>query len=121
MRTETGRTRDRFPYVLNIMTKPGIGPKPTKAELKRLYVKESRSVRNIAELLGCSKDMVYRALQEYGIERREHTQKRSRLSEFDLMTLKREIKAKGFNQVATELGVHNTTLRRYVEKMKSQR
>ncbi len=103
------------------MTRPAKGPKPSKVDLKRLYVKESRSVRNIAELLECSKDMVYRALREYRIQRRTHTEKRSQLLDYDLRNLKREIRAKGYNQVATELGVHNTTLRRHVEKMKSRR
>ncbi len=102
------------------MSKPAKGPKPSKADLKRLYIKESRSVRNIAELLGCSKDMVYRALTEHGIERRTHTNKRSQLEEYDLNTLKRDIRSKGYNQVAADLGVHNATLRRHIEKMKSQ-
>ncbi len=85
------------------MSKPAKGPKPSKSDLKRLYIKESRPVRNIAELLDCSKDMVYRDLQEYGIQRRIHNEKRFQLLEYDLRTLKREIKAKGYNQVATEL------------------
>jgi len=72
------------------MAKPAKGPKPSKSDLKRLYIKESRSVRNIAELLECSKDMVYRALREYGIQRRTHTEKRSQLLDYDLRTLKRE-------------------------------
>jgi len=50
--------------------KPASGKKPGKAELKRLYIKESKSIRKVADVLGCSKDMVYRALKECGIERR---------------------------------------------------
>ncbi len=100
--------------------KPAIGKRPEKAELKKLYVKESKSIREIAEILGCSKDMVYRSLQDYGIERRNHRVKRSRLQDYELAFLKKEIKRKGYNQLANELKVHNTTLRRYMEKMKLQ-
>ena len=101
--------------------KPALGEKPSKTELKKLYLKESRSVRDIAGILGSSKDMVYRALKEYGIRRRKHIEKRSQLQEYNLSFLKREIRLKGFNHVARDLGVHNTTLRRYIEKMKTQR
>lgn len=100
--------------------KPTIGKRPEKVELKKLYVKESKSIREIAELLGCSKDMIYRTLIEYGIERRNHRIKRSRLQDYELAFLKKEIKCKGYNQLANELKVHNTTLRRYMEKMKSK-
>jgi len=37
--------------------KPAIGKKPAKKELKILYVKESKSIREVAKILGCSKDM----------------------------------------------------------------
>jgi hypothetical protein len=48
--------------------KPPLGSKPIKIVLQRLYVKEARSIREVADLLGCTKDMVARALKEYGIE-----------------------------------------------------
>ena len=70
----------------------------------------------MAEVLGCSKDMVYRTMKEYNIQRRKHVEKRSQLKNFDLAYLKKEIKLKGFNQVALELGIHNTTLRRFMKK-----
>ena len=102
------------------MGKSAIGPKPGKGELQKLYLKELRSVRDIAGILGCSKDMVYRALKEYEIRRRKHNEKRSQLQEYNLSFLKKEIRLKGFNHVARDLGVNNTTLRRYIEKMKTQ-
>ena len=49
-------------------------------------------------------------------EDRESVEKRSQLHDYDLSFLKWEIKKKGFNQVAKELDVHNTTLRRYIKK-----
>ena len=101
--------------------KPTEGIKPNKSDLKKLYIKESRSIRDIAEILGCSKDMVFRALKEYGIQRRKQVEKRSRLNDYNLSFLKKEIRLKGFNQVARELGVHNTTLRRHIEKKKLQK
>ena len=100
--------------------KPALGEKPSKTELKKLYIKESRSVRDIAGILGCSKDMVYRALKEYGIQRRKQFEKRSALKDYDLLQLLKEIKTKGYKQVAQGLGVHNTTLRRFIKNEKSQ-
>jgi hypothetical protein len=96
--------------------KPALGKKPIKATVKNLYVKESRSIRDIAFILGCSKVMAYRSLKEFGIQPRKHTEKRSKLEDFNYSFLKKEIKLKGYNRVSHELGAHNTTLRRYVEK-----
>ena len=93
--------------------KPAVGKKPEKNELQKLYIKESRSIREAAEILGCTKDMVYRALQEYGIERRGKT-RRSQLRVYKLAYLNDEIDKKGYRQVATELGVGITTLRDYM-------
>jgi len=39
--------------------------KPSKSEIKNLYVVKSKSIRDVAEILGCTKDMVYRSLKEY--------------------------------------------------------
>jgi len=71
--------------------KPAVGKKPGKAELKRLYIKESKSIRKVAEVLGCSKDMIYRSLEEYGIERRQGF-KRSMLKDYKPSYLRKEVK-----------------------------
>lgn len=92
--------------------KPSIGEKPTKYEFKKLYIKESRSIREAAELLGCSKDMIYRAMKEYGIERRSGD-KRSRLRYYKPSYLRKEVKEKGYEQVAKELGISTRTLRKH--------
>lgn len=93
--------------------KPAIGKKPRKAELQRLYVKESLSIRGVAEELECSKDMVYRSLKEYGIERRP-LNKRSKLRNFDKSFLKRKVKGKGITKTAKELNVDVRTLKKYI-------
>jgi len=93
--------------------KPAIGEKPTKGDLKKLYAKESKSIREVAEVLECSKDMVYRLLKEYGIERRPYN-KRSKLRNFDKSFLKREVRNKGITKVANELSVDVRTLRKYI-------
>jgi len=94
--------------------KPAIGKKPIKAALQRLYVKESLSIREVAEELECSKDMVYRAMQEYGIERRQGI-KRTKLREYKSSYLKKKIREKGSEQVAKELGITTRTLRKYTK------
>jgi DNA invertase Pin-like site-specific DNA recombinase len=100
------------------MGKPAKGIKPEKTELRNLYIKELKSIRDIADILGCSKDMVYRALK-YDIQRRKYVEKMSQLKDFNLSYIKKEIMIKRFNRVASELAVHNTTLRRYIEKNKT--
>ena len=100
--------------------RPSSGKKPEKKELLKLYINESKSIREIAEDLVCSKDMVYRGLKEYGIEIRPGYN-RSRLRVHDLAYLKREIKKKGYKEFALELGVDVSTLRKHIKnRMSSQ-
>ena len=94
------------------------GKKPNKSEIKRLYIRESRSIRDTAEIMGCSKDMVFRAIKECGIQSRKHSVKRSKLHDYSLSYLKREVKMKGQTQVAKEIGINQSTLSRYLKKHK---
>ena len=93
--------------------RPPSGKKPSKAIIEKLYLKESRSIREVAEHLGCSKDMVYRALKEYEIDRRTDN-KRSKLRNYDKTFLKKEAKQKGITQTAKELAVNISTLKKYI-------
>lgn len=95
--------------------RPSIGKKPSKPELKKLYIKEVKSIREIAEILGCSKDMVYRSLKEYNIDRRPGFN-RSKLMVYDLSYLKREIRKKGYKELSIELGIDISTLRKHIKK-----
>jgi len=95
--------------------KPQSGMKPEKEELIKLYVIEAKSIREIAKILGCSKDMVYRSLKEYGIERRSHTWE-PKLQRYDLKFLKETVKKKGYRKGAEELGVDKSTLFRYLKR-----
>jgi len=92
------------------------GDRPKKVELQRLYVEEKKSIREIADLLSCSKDRIYRALREYGIERRPHTWV-PRLERYDLEFLRRMVTKKGYSKGAKELGVDKSTLYRYLKRM----
>lgn len=78
-----------------------------------MYLKESKSIREISESLGCTKDMVFRALQEHGIERRSN-ERRSSLKKHRLSILERGIKSKGIRGYARELGVDESTLRHHM-------
>ncbi|MCK4791535.1 MAG: hypothetical protein KAV87_47830 [Desulfobacteraceae bacterium] len=93
--------------------RPAIGRKTDKKELKRLYVKESKSIREVAEVLRCTKDMVYRSLKEYGIQLRPGFN-RSRLRKYKISILEKGIREKGIRAYAKELGVHENTLRYYL-------
>lgn len=94
--------------------KPAIGKRPEKAELKKLYVTESKSIREIAEILGCSKDMVHRSLKKYGIDIRRNAS-RSRLRIISLQNLEAGIKAKGIRGLARDLGVDEGTIRHHLK------
>jgi len=110
--------RIRYKEAAGLEVKRGklpIGKKPNKAELKRLYLKESMSVRGVADILSCSKDMVYRALKEYSIERRPHNWS-PKLERFDLEFIKETVKKKGYRKGAQELGVDKSTLFRYLKR-----
>ena len=95
--------------------RPTKANKPSESQLKKLYIKESRSIREIAEILGCSKDMVHRTLKEHKIERRSHI-KRFKLEKYDTDFIKETVKKKGYRRGARELGVDKSTLYRYLKK-----
>jgi DNA-binding MarR family transcriptional regulator len=93
--------------------KPSMGSKPSKTVLQRLYVREGRSIREIADLQGCTKDMVARALKEYGIEARKNV-KRSELRKQRQGTLRTLAERKGIRGAARDLGVNPSTLSRFL-------
>lgn len=95
--------------------RPSTGGQPSRSDLYRLYIREGKSIREVAEALNCSKDMVARALKAYGIEARVNI-KRSQLREFPREKLKAEVTKKGVRGLSRELGIHENTLRNYIKK-----
>jgi len=59
------------------------GRAPSKQVLLRLYAEESKSIREIGEILNCSKDTVARALKAYEIKARTKV-RRSGLARLDI-------------------------------------
>jgi predicted DNA-binding protein (UPF0251 family) len=88
-------------------------PRPARADLRRLYVEEGRALREVAAALGVSKDLVARALKEYGLKRRAGV-KRSRLRLQDLADIRGKIETLGYARAAAALGVDVSTLRRFM-------
>lgn len=84
--------------------------RPTKADLKRLYVRGRFSIRDTAEALGVTKDTAARALAEYGIPRRSPGTRRGVLADIPLALLKANVKAEGLRGHARTLGVSAPTL-----------
>jgi hypothetical protein len=97
--------------------RPPAGQAPSKADLVKLYVKEGRAVRDVAAALGCSKDMVHRALRKYGIAARPQA-RRSRLLKYSLSDLKAAVKTKGIRGTARDLGIDEGTLRHHLKVRK---
>ena len=100
--------------------RPSKGRKPSKERLERLYETETRSVREIAAFLGCSKDMVFRSLKEYEIKPRTNV-RRSSLRQYDLAFLEAGIKEKGLRGFARELRVDNSTLLHHINIRKGMK
>jgi hypothetical protein len=96
--------------------RPSLGIKPHKSDLIRLYKKEGKSIRAIAEELRCTKDMVYRALQENAIQRRPRIRE-SRLYQYDVSQLKEAVRGKGVRGLARELYVDPSTLLYHMKKI----
>ena len=94
--------------------RPAIGPRPSKADLVKIYVREERSVRDVAVFLDCSKSAVHRGLKQYGIDARPSAS-RSRLRTIRLRDLKAAIRAKGINGAARDMGVDRSTLRHHLK------
>ena len=97
--------------------RPPAGPAPSKAGLVKLYVKEGRSVRDVAAALGCSKDAVHRALAGYGIKARSNA-RRSKLRTIPLRELKAAVRDKGLRGTARDLEVDKSTLRHHLKVRK---
>ena len=93
--------------------RPPSGLAPTRAVLFRLYSEEGKSVRDIAQALSLSKDMVARSLKAYGIEARTKL-RRSRLRTYDREALEAAVKQRGVRGMALELGVNASTLSRFL-------
>ena len=93
--------------------RPSTGQTPSKEDLVRLYLKEGRSIREVAQALGRSKDMVARALKGYGIEARAKV-RRSGLRKYGLQGLGAAAREKGIRKTARDMGVNPSTLSRFL-------
>lgn len=90
-----------------------------KKVLEVLYLKEERSIREVANLLNLSKDKVHRLLKSYGIKRNKGIRK-GKLTGLTLEYLEREYKQKTKVQVAKELGVSRQSLHEKYLKLKKR-
>jgi len=82
-------------------------------------LKENKSIREIANLLGWSKDKVHRLLKKYDIKRDKRIRK-SKLSDITLEFLEKEFKTKSKKEVAKELGISIATLYNYLRKLRNR-
>ena len=110
--------RIKYQEAIGLEVKRGrapLGPAPSKADLVQLYVKEGRSVRDVAIALGCSKDAVHRGLRKYRIGARANVS-RSKLRTIPLWDLKAAVRKKGIRGTARDLGVNEGTVRHHLKK-----
>jgi transposase len=59
----------------------------TKAQLKKLYVKEGKTIRAIAKDIGCSGELIRRRCKQFGISLRNPGTKKLQIDEFTLRRL----------------------------------
>jgi hypothetical protein len=114
--------RIKYQEVIGLEVKrgrPPAGPSPSRTDLVKLYVKEERSVRDVAAALGCSKDAVHRGLKQYGIAARTNAS-RSKLRTIPLRDLKAAIRAKGIRETARNMGIDEGTIRHHL-KVRTER
>jgi len=100
--------------------RPPAGPATSKSDLVKLYVKEGRSVREVAAALGCSKDAVHRGLRKYGIKARAGARRGSALLKYRLADLKTAVRERGIRGYARELGINEGTLRHHLKVRKGR-
>ena len=114
---KSAMSRIRYQEAAGLVVKrgrPPAGPAPSKADLVKLYVREGRAVRDVAAVLGTSKDMVHRKLKEYGIAVRPNIP-RSKLRTIPIRDLKAAIRDKGIRGTARDMGVDEGTIRHYLK------
>jgi len=85
--------------------------------LKRLYVDQGLSIREVAAKLGLHPHTIHYHLRRYGIETRPPA-KRSMFRKMKTETLLREVAEKGVRGYARELGVPEGSLRYYLKTLK---
>lgn len=100
-----------MPAPLGKPRKPG--GSPDRKALKRLYVVQGLSVREIASRLGLHPGTVHYWLKKRGIETRTRA-KRSCLGRLKLSTLEAGVKAQGIRGYARVLGIDESTLRHHL-------
>jgi biotin operon repressor len=113
-------TRIKYREAIGLEVKrgrPPAGPAPAKDQLVNLYVREGRSIRDIAAALGCSKDIVHKALKKYGIKVRKSA-KRSRLIKLDQALLFGDIAEIGVDRTARKWSIPERTLKDYLARIR---
>ena len=113
------RSHGAEPLAVPKRGRPAIGPRPSGAEIVELYQRRGLSLRAAAEVLGISKDAVWRGLSEQGIEARPHVRP-SRLAAYSLGELRRRVKRDGLRPTARALDVNWATLRDFLKRREDQ-
>lgn len=96
--------------------RPKISKNPSKVELQRLYIKDGKSIRQIAAILGLHPDTIHYWLKKYEIRIRSRA-KRSKLRKYNHSIIDKGIKEHGIRGYARKLGVHENTLRHYLKRI----
>ena len=99
--------------------KPAAGKKPEKTELKKLYLKESRSIRAVAKELNLHPDTVHYWLKKYGIQTRNKARK-SQLVIIPLEEIEKNVRELGIRGYARELGISEGTVRHHLKVRKDK-
>jgi hypothetical protein len=108
------------PGGLKKLGRPFSGKAPNESDLYHLYAVKRLSIRKIAAVSNCSKDIIYRALYRYYIKTRPNI-KSYKLKSVSASQIEQRIKLRGLRGAAIYFGVHHSTLARYLKKINEQR
>jgi predicted DNA-binding protein YlxM (UPF0122 family) len=74
-----------------------------KAWLEQKYIKENLTMREIGELIGCTKHPVYRALKKHGLQARAHSSKYPKLNDKEWLYKEYVTRKKSAKQISIDL------------------
>jgi len=110
--------RDTFNEPGQVLKSESLGVTTTAPELRRMYVEEKMSMRQIGEELGASETTILRFMDRAGIERRDNVDHYEGKNYRDQKWLRQEFVEKGRSttEIADECDVSRHTIRNWVNK-----
>ena len=99
------------------MGRPKYPKKPDENSLRKLYVEQQKSIRQVATEVSLHPDTIHYWLKKYCIPARPMA-KRSKLLKYSLLELEQGVRTKGIRGFSRVLKVEESTLRHHLQVRK---